>query len=66
MTNPFPKCISKNCKVSDKCLRKLDGNIRSEADYDKIIMDDSGKCCWYIEIVNEVETVEDKDVGVND
>jgi hypothetical protein len=29
-------------------------------------MDDSGKCCWYIEIVNEVETVEDKDVGVND
>lgn len=58
MTNPFPKCISKDCKVSEKCLRKLDTPISSEADYSKIIMNDSDKCYWFesmevIEVVAE-------------
>lgn len=58
MTNPFPKCISKGCLVESKCLRKLDTPISSEADYAKIIMNDSDKCYWYencevIEVVAE-------------
>ena len=58
MTNPFPKCISKNCPVESKCLRKLDTPISSEADYAKIIMNDSDKCFWFekmevIEVVAE-------------
>lgn len=58
MNNPFPKCLSKNCLVEHKCLRKLDTPISAEADYAKIIMNDSDKCYWYenmevIEVVAE-------------
>lgn len=54
MTNPFPKCISKNCPVESKCLRKLDGDITAEVDYDKVDMGINDKCVWFIEIKNEI------------
>ena len=54
---PFPKCISQNCPVESKCLRKQDGNETQLVDYDKV---DSGmgKCEWYIEIVQDVAKVD--------
>ena len=57
MSKPFPKCISKNCPVESKCLRKQDGNETQLVDYDRV---DSGmgKCTWYIEIVQDVAKVD--------
>ena len=57
MNKPFPKCISKNCPVERKCLRKQDGNETQLVDYDRV---DSGmgKCEWYIEIVQDVAKVD--------
>ena len=58
MSKPFPKCISKNCPVESKCLRKQDGNETQLIDYDKV---DSGmgKCEWYISMSDKVEVIED-------
>ena len=54
MSKPFPKCISKNCPVEHKCLRKQDGEESQLVDYDKV---DSGmgKCEWFILMLDKVE-----------
>ena len=54
---PFPKCISQNCPVESKCLRKQDGEESQLVDYDKV---DSGmgKCEWYISMPDKVEVIE--------
>lgn len=54
---PFPKCISQNCPVESKCLRKQDGEESQLVDYDKI---DSGmgKCEWFISMLDKVEVTE--------
>ena len=56
MSKPFPKCISKGCPVSEKCVRYVDGEESQLVDYDKV---DSGmgKCEWFIEIESSVDKV---------
>ena len=54
MSKPFPKCISKDCPISDKCVRYVDGEESQLVDYDKV---DSGmgKCEWFILMLDKVE-----------
>ena len=57
MNKPFPKCISKGCPVSEKCVRYVDGEESQLVDYDKV---DSGmgKCEWFIPIPDKVEVID--------
>lgn len=57
MSKPFPKCISKGCPVSEKCVRYVDGEESQLVDYDKV---DSGmsKCEWFIFMLDKVEESE--------
>ena len=54
MSKSFPKCISKGCPVSEKCVRYVDGEESQLVDYDKV---DSGmgKCEWFILMLDKVE-----------
>lgn len=57
MSKPFPKCISKGCPISERCLRYVDGEESQLVDYDRV---DSGmgKCEWIIPIVQDVAKVD--------
>lgn len=55
----FPICISSNCDLADKCVRKIDGEESKKVDYLKVDMGMNDVCVWFIEMKGEVEVSEE-------